>query len=308
MPANAILVALLVSIAFLTSLHADCTGNNDQRTSEHSGILISDWQITGTRTLTSTELAEITGKLIGFCFDEATEDLQERVRGAFLNRGFFHVEVENFQIKPLDPLGVPKPVILETQISEGPHFKLAKVKFAGNRVFDASTIRKEFSMKPGELFERDKIGHGLEGIRRLYVSRGYMDFTCLIDTDEPSDHTVSLDIPISEGQQYHMGKLDIFARKELADRLTAAWEIREGAVFDFSYLEQYIDANRSLLPSGFNEQGVQLVRNCRDATVEVRLPLDGTDPRSQAQPQDIDCKSAKEVIEILKKINPHPAD
>lgn len=308
MPRNLFLATLLACILFAPLLRADCPDKSDQRSNNSSGILISDWKITGTRTLNSKELAEITSKLIGFCFDEDTEDLQERVRGAFQNRGFFHVEVENIQIKPLDPLGIPKPVILETQISEGPHFKLAGVKFAGNRVFDARTLGKEFSMRTGELFERDRIAHGIVGIRRLHASQGYMDVTCLIDTDEPSDHTVSLDIPISEGQQYHMGKLGIFARKDLADKLTAAWEIREGAIFDFGYVEKYIDANRSLLPSGFNEQGVQLVRNCRDATVEIRIPLDGTDPRSQAQAQDIDCKSAKEVIETLKKLDPHPTD
>jgi hypothetical protein len=92
-----------------------------------------------------------------------------------------------------------------------------------------------------------------------------------------------------------MGKLEIFTKKELADRLRAEWELPEGAVFDLRYIEKYIDRNRSLLPAEFNQEDVQLVRDCRDSSVEVRLPLDGTDPRSQSLPKDIDCKPAREA-------------
>jgi hypothetical protein len=75
--------------------------------------------------------------------------------------------------------------------------------------------------------------------------------------------------------------------------LRVEWQVPEGAVFDLSYLQKYIDANRSLLPSGFNRQDVQLVRNCREGIVEVRLPLEGTDPRSQSLPKDTDCTPRK---------------
>ena len=84
-----------------------------------------------------------------------------------------------------------------------------------------------------------------------------------------------------EGQQYHMGKLEIFAKKEVADRLRTEWQLPEGAVFDLTYLDKYIGRNRSLLPTGFQREHMQLVRDCRDATVDVRLPLDAMDPRSQ---------------------------
>jgi hypothetical protein len=109
------------------------------------------------------------------------------------------------------------------------------------------------------------------------------------DVQKLSDGTAVLVVSITEGPQYRMGKLEIFARKELADKLRAEWELPEGAIFDFRYLDQYVDRNRSVLPPEFVRNEVQLVRDCRDSSVEVRLPLDGTDPRSQSQPKDIDC-------------------
>jgi hypothetical protein len=86
-----------------------------------------------------------------------------------------------------------------------------------------------------------------------------------------------------------MGKLEIFAKKEVADKLRAEWQLPEGAVFDRTYLDKYIDSDRSLLPSGFQRSHVQIVRDCPNATVEVRLPLDAMDPRSQSLPKDKEC-------------------
>jgi hypothetical protein len=89
--------------------------------------------------------------------------------------------------------------------------------------------------------------------------------------------------------QYHMGKLEIFAKKEAADSLRSKWELSEGAVFDRTYLDKYIGSNRSLLPTEFQREHVQVVRDCPDATVDVRLPLDAMDPRSQSLPKDNEC-------------------
>lgn len=96
-----------------------------------------------------------------------------------------------------------------------------------------------------------------------------------------------------ESQQYHLGKLQIFARKEIAERLQTAWQMPEGAVFDMTYLEKYIVSNRSLLPPEFQRGHMQVVRDCQDATVEVRLPLDAADPRSQAVPKELGCDAPK---------------
>ena len=90
-----------------------------------------------------------------------------------------------------------------------------------------------------------------------------------------------------------MGKLEIFAKKEIADRLRTEWPMPEGAAFDFTYLDKDIGHNRSLLPPEFQREHVQLVRDCQDSTVDVRLPLDATDPRSQSVPKDLGCDAPK---------------
>jgi outer membrane protein assembly factor BamA len=283
---------LLVTFVFLAAfLPAECT--KDHRTSKSSGLLITDFTISGTQTLSSDELTTIASELVGSCFDQNPDELEERVRSLFKNRGYFSAQVKTLRIQASDPIVVPKPVVLEADVMEGPLYRLAEIGFVGNHSFSTPALRSGFPLKKGGLFGRDKIASGLDALRDLYVSSGFIDFTAIPDTQNLSNATVILSVSVMEGQQYHMGKLEIFAKKEVADRLRTEWQMPEGAVFDMTYLEKYIESNRSLLPPEFQREHMQLVRDCQDAIVDVQLPLDATDPRSQSVPKELGCDAAK---------------
>jgi hypothetical protein len=146
-----------------------------------------------------------------------------------------------------------------------------------------------FPSRKGDLFDRSKIASGLDSLRHLYASDGFIHLFTIPDTQTLSDATIALNIGVGEGPQYRMGKLEIVAKKELADRLQGDWELPEGTVFDRTYIDKYISEHLSVLPLGFAPQDVKLVRNCRDASVEVMLLLDATVPSSESQPKDVEC-------------------
>lgn len=56
---------------------------------------------------------------------------------------------------------------------EGPKYRLAKITFLENHAVSTESLRGEFSLKPGDVFERGKIASGLENLRKLYASRGF---------------------------------------------------------------------------------------------------------------------------------------
>ena len=203
--------ALFLSAAFLP---AECV--NDYRSNKNAGILITDFTITGTQTISTTDLARITSEMIGSCFDEDSEEMEERVRASFQDRGYFKVEVKNLRFKPREPLSVPKPVTLEGEVSEGARYKLAEITFVENHTFSSEELREQFPLRRGELFERGKVASGLTSLRKLYGTHGFLDFTAIPETKFGSNGTASLSISIQEGPQYHMGKLDIVANKEVA--------------------------------------------------------------------------------------------
>ena len=281
----ALFVALFFSAAFLP---AECV--NDHRSNKNAGIFITDFTITGTQTISATDLARITNDMIGSCFDEDSEEMEERVRASFQDRGYFKVEVKSFRFKPRDPLGVPKPVTLEGEVSEGARYRLAEITFVENHAFSSDKLRQQFPLKSGDLFERGKVASGLESLRKVYVTQGFLDFTAVPETKFGSNATVNLNISIQEGPQYHMGKLDTVADKEVAARLRAEWKLAEGDVYDHTYIDQFLETNRDSLPLGFSRASIHTIRNCPDAVVEVRLIVDPAEDTSHAEPKNVLCE------------------
>ena len=280
----------LFLIIFLSAsfLPAQCV--NDNRTNKNAGILVTDFTISGTQTISATDLARITGDLIGSCFDEDSEEMEERVRALFQDRGYFKSEVKSLRFKPRDPLGVPKPVTLEGEVSEGARYRLAEITFVQNHAISSQKLREQFPLKKGELFERGKVASGLESLRKLYGTQGFLDFTAIPDTKFGSNATVNLNLSINEGPQYHMGKLETVADKEVAAKLHAEWKLAEGDVYDYYYIEQFLETNRDSLPRGFSRANVHTIQNCPDAVVEVRLLVDPTKDTSQAEPKNVPCE------------------
>lgn len=281
---RALFFALLLSSAFLS---AECT--NDNRTNKNAGIQVTDFTISGTQTISATDLARITSAMTGPCFDEDSEEMEERVRAAFQDRGYFKVEVKSLRIKPRDPLGVPKPVTLEGEVSEGPQYRLGEVTFVKNHAFPVEELRQQFPLKKGDLMERDKVASGLESLRKLYGTNGYLEYVSIPDTEFGCNGTVSLNITIEEGPQYHMGKLDLVAAKETVARLRSEWKLAEGAVYDATYIDHYLDDNRDSFPVNFNRENVQIFQNCPDALVEVRMTIDPAEESSHPAPKGIPC-------------------
>lgn len=280
----ALFLSLFLSAAFL---RADCA--NDKRSNQSAGILVTDFTITGTRTIGAPELAKITNDFIGSCFPDDTEELGERLRAAFQARGYFAVVVKSLALKPRDPLRTPKPVSVEAEVSDGVQYLLAAITFVDNHAFTSQKLREQFPLTKGDVFSRGKVASGLESLRKLYGTNGFLDWTAVPETQLSSDGTASLNISIQEGPQYHMGKLDIAAAEELSARLRAEWKLPEGAVYDHTYIDQYLEANRDLLPPGFNRANVNTTHNCPDAAVEVRLIINPAQETSQAEPKDVPC-------------------
>jgi outer membrane protein insertion porin family len=285
-------MASLVLTLVSATVHADCIKNRDHRSNKNSGVLITDLIISGAQTLSSDELNEIRGELTGGCYNDDSDELQERIRAIFQNRGYFRFVLKSLSIKALDPLGLPKPVLLEADVQEGALFRLAEITFSGNHAFASAKLRDGFPLKKGDLFKRDKIAGGLDTLRKLYGEEGFLDFMSIPDTEFSSNATVVLDITIEEGPQYRMGKLEVFAKKEVAERLRAAWQVPEGAVFDSTYIEKYLKANRALFPPEFTRDTVQVLRDCPNATVDVRLPIDVNGTMSHPPMKNIECQTS----------------
>lgn len=284
----AIVLSLLLSPL---CLRAQC--GQDHRSNKNGGILVTDFNISGTKNVSATELADMTGDFVGSCFNEDSEEMGERVRAVFQDRGYFAIEVKHVTVKPGDPLGIPKPVTMEIDVSEGPRYRLANITFVDSHAFSSERLRQAFPLKSGDVFERGKVASGLESLRQLYSKDGYLDFVSVPDTEPASNATMSLKISVTEGPQYHMGNLEIAAAKEAAGRLRMEWKLQPGAVYDSSYLDKYIEANRDLLPTTFTRDSAQMAYDCPHAVIDLKLVIDPVEDKSPP-PKGVPCESAKD--------------
>jgi outer membrane protein assembly factor BamA len=285
------LIRVLLILASL-SIGASAQCGKDNRADKKGGILIADFTITGTQTVSATEMAEITGELTGSCFNEDADEMSERVRALFQDRGYFKVDVENVKLKPVDPLGSPKSVTIEADVDEGPRFRLNQITFLENHAFSVEQLREAFPLKTGDVFARRKIASGLERVRHLYSKQGYLDMYGMPSTS--FDAGADLKLTVSEGPQYRMGKLEILAAKPLADRLQLAWKLNAGAVYDATYIDKYIEENHDLLPEGFSRESLTRAKDCPDAVVDVRLTIEDKDAASRAAMKDIPCEKKQD--------------
>lgn len=287
-----LLIRILIVLSLTMAAWAQCA--KDHRDEKKGGILITDFKITETKALSAAEVAGMGGEFIGACFNDDSEEMEERVRAIFQDRGYFKVEVKNVSLKADDPLASPKPVTMTAEVDEGEQYRLGEIRIGGNHALSASKLRNAFPLKLGGIFSRTQVASGLQTLRKIYMSQGFLDFTPAPETTFSSNGTVQLTINIHEGQQYHMGKLEILADKTLADQLQLAWKLREGAVYDATYIEKFIEENHDLLPSGFGRQQVSRAQNCPEAVVDLRITIEDKDAKSRAAMKDIPCEKKEE--------------
>jgi outer membrane protein assembly factor BamA len=114
----------------------------------------------------------------------------------------------------------------------------------------------------------------LEGVHKLYRSRGYMaaQATPAAAIDDENS-TVRYDLKVVEGDQYKMGELEIVGLDTGAKaHLQDAWTLREGDPYNADYAKKFLDATNQLLPAGVSwAVSIHEAVDAKDKTVDVTI-------------------------------------
>lgn len=138
-------------------------------------------------------------------FDEAEELIEVGIRGDLQERGYFKVKVDDIVSRLLNLTDGKQRVLIITSISEGSQFRLGTIiikNAATGRALGipAATLRDQFHIRDGNLFNMTEIRDRLERLKALYQDRGYADTSVEPET-EPDDvsHRIDLILRITEG-------------------------------------------------------------------------------------------------------------
>jgi len=292
------------SVVIVLALALCATGQSRRPKGPRSDnkIVVQEIVISGTSTLTSEQLSDISNTLTSKTMGDDDDVVEACITYEFQQRGFFDANVTNLKVVALDPLAKKKPVRVDAEVDEGPLYHLAEIRFTGNKSLSTDELRQGFPLRAGDIFDAEKVRLGIESLANQYSAKGFLEWVLTPpDTEKASDGKVTVTFAIEEGIQYRMGELNISGNSELAQKLERNWELKPGEPYDPAYLEKFLAANRELLPDGFdNDRDVLWLRDCADNTVNVTIALDPKRPW-KPKPPDKPCEEAKDKPDKDKK-------
>jgi len=168
------------------------------------------------------------------------------------DKAFLPIYREHGYLKAV--LGDPEPTVVQNDAHEtlvdikvpvdpGRQYKLATIRISGNKAFPEGTIRAAFHLQDGQVANALEIEKGLESIRKLYGTGGYMGATIKAEAqiDDSRSGVVYL-VSIVEGDVYKMGEVEIRGLdSKTTARLQNNWTLRSGDTYDSSYVGRFVD-------------------------------------------------------------------
>lgn len=158
----------------------------------------------------------------------------ERVRLEYQNRGYFTVVVQDPVTKirdtgsasgglkvPFLHSGAGKAVDITMPIEEGELYHLGSITFKGAKaVTNMKALRRLFQIQDGDIFSREKVSKGLEGLRKAYGELGYINFTSLPDTKiDEQKKLINLEIDLDEGKQFFVRRIEFEGNTTTRDKV-----------------------------------------------------------------------------------------
>jgi outer membrane protein assembly factor BamA len=147
-------------------------------------------------------------------------------------------------------------VVITLPVSEGIAYFWDKAQWAGNDSYTAQELEAALGMKAGELANGLKIDNGLQTVLKTYGRKGFLWARSKPEpTFDDVNKRVAYRINITEGPQFRMGTLKITGlNDDVILNLRHRWKLREGDVYDNSYLESFSKKDvREVLDSALRE-------------------------------------------------------
>jgi len=187
------------------------------------------------------------------------------VHDVYAEKGYEFVEVKP-EIKPIE--GGPKLVNVTFHITEGPKVKIREIDFIGNQAIADGKLAKQMKENKGGgmfsfilgngTYKSDKFEEDADKVVAYYRDRGYIEarvgqpeLKILEDSKDSKTRYVELRIPVTEGQQYRIGKIEFDGNKIVDSRaLRPLFKIEEGEVYSEKLIRKGFEKAKEVYGTG----------------------------------------------------------
>ena len=123
----------------------------------------------------------------------------------------------------------------------------------------------------GELFRANQIREGLDSLKKLYGSYGYLNFVTVPITEvDDRKGMISLILELDEGKQFRVRTVEV---QGLDPQTKGAlkWRLQPGDLFNYEFFKDFFTDNENILPSGASPLNAELSKNEKSGTVDIRF-------------------------------------
>jgi len=155
----------------------------------------------------------------------------EALRSFYLNRGYLEFNVDSTQVSiSPDKQGI----YITVNVTEGPQYKVSDVKLAGQMLVPEAELQKLITVKPGEVFVRDRLTETTKKIGDRLGNDGYAfaNVNAVPELDKEKG-TVAFTLFVDPGRRVYVNRINVAGNTKTRDEVVRR-EIRqmEGAYYD----------------------------------------------------------------------------
>jgi len=235
--------------------------------------VIKDIHIVGAKAFSQDDLLDQMSLETGGWFSLITKDNQyskqkltgdlEKLKAFYQNQGYLEFNVESTQVS----ISADKQsVYLTLNITEGKKFTVSDIKLAGDLKVPEEELRKLILLKPGEVFDNEKVTNSVKALTDRLGNDGYAfaNINALPDINRDKQQ-VAFTFFVDPGRKTYVRRVNITGNTKTRDEVVRR-ELRqlEGATYDAA------DVKRS-------KERIELLGYFEDVTVETPAVPDAPD-------------------------------